>query len=80
MFNKRSSLSTTCRMKLRYSGMRSSQLSIEKIVNDIEHMIVAATKATSLAITIYLSGMEIKPTDVMVENIVPNYNICYRIC
>ena len=35
-------------------------------------MIVAATKATPLATIIYVSGMEIKPTHVKVENIVPN--------
>ena len=45
------------------------------IVSDIEYMIVAATKATSLAIIIYVSGMRIKPTHVKVENIVPNYNL-----
>ena len=43
--------------------------------SDIEYMIVAATKATSFATTIYVSRMGIQPTHVKVENIVPNYNL-----
>ena len=44
-------------------------------MSDIEYMILAATKATSLATTIYVSGMGIELAHVKVQNILPNYKL-----